>query len=103
VANSSKVTWAPPSDWGGPPLGYYLIAVTNPGVKDTYHAETQAGWIVLGAYCTEDDVYCECETSEEWDKFLQDELVRLAEKKGLGSEATLFVASERLCLEGTKE
>ena len=106
MADSSKIMWSPPSDWGVT-TGWFLLAVTNPGVKDTHHAETQAEcqavWIVLGVYCTEDEVYSECDTSEEWDEFLQCELVRLALKKGFGSEATLFIASEVMCLEGTKE
>ena len=79
--------------------GWFLLAVTNPGVKDTYHAETQAGWIVLGVYHTEDDIYDKYESDEEWHRFLQDELIRLAEKKGFGPEAALFIAEEMLCLE----
>ena len=79
--------------------GWALLAVTNPGVKDTYHAETQAGWIVLGVYHTEDDIYDKYESDEEWHRFLQDELIRLAKKKGLGAEATLYVTEEVLCLE----
>ena len=87
--------------------GWALLAVTNPGVKDTYHAETQAGWIVLGVYHTEDDVYSEyvkggSEDDGKWRDFLQKELIRLAEKKGLGAEATLFVTEEIMCLEGIK-
>jgi len=103
MTDPSKIMWAPPSNFGGGVIGWFLLAVTNPGVKDTYHAETQAGWIVLGQYNTEDDIYSEYDSSEEWNKFLQCELVRLALKKGFGSEAVLFIASEIMCLEAIKE
>ena len=84
----SKVVWREPKD-AGMALGYYLLAMTG----------RAHGWIVLGQYCTEDDEYQECNTGEEWDKFLLDEAVRLAEEKGLGSEAMLVVASEKYLLE----
>jgi hypothetical protein len=84
----SKVVWREPED-AGMVLGYYLLAMTGQA----------RGWIVLGQYCTEDDEYSECDTSEEWDKFLLDEAVRLAEEKGLGSGAMLIVASEEHLLE----
>jgi hypothetical protein len=84
----SKIVWREPKD-AGMVLGYYLLAMTG----------RTHGWIVLGQYCTEDDEYQACVTSEEWNKFLQDEVVRLAEEKGLGSEAMLVVASEECLLE----
>ena len=49
-------------------------------------------WEVLGSFCTEDDVYCfdynSGEPFDKWAVFLQDEIVRLAEKKGLIPENT---------------
>ena len=97
----SKVVWREPED-AGMVLGYYLLAMTGRAhgwsgfEKDAGRAH---GWIVLGQYCTEDDEYQECNTGEEWDKFLLDEAVRLAEEKGLGSGAMLVVASEKYLLE----
>jgi len=87
------------TDNSGAVTGWFLLAVTSPGVKDTYHAETQAGWIVLGAYCSEDDLYCfDYNSGDPWDKwacFLQDEAVRLAEKKGLvPEETTLLICNQ---------
>jgi hypothetical protein len=48
---------------------------------------------VLGVYSSEDDVYWENnKQDDDWDKFLQDEAVRLAEEKGLDPEYTrLFI------------
>ena len=87
------------TDNSGAVTGWFLLAVTSPGVKDTHHAETQAGWIVLGAYCSEDDLYCfDYNSGDPWDKwacFLQDEAVRLAEKKGLvPEETTLLICNQ---------
>jgi len=84
----SKVVWHEPDD-PGMVLSYFLLAMPAAGPS----------WIVLGHYSTEDDKYSECDTSQEWDKFLQDEGVRLAEKQGLGSGAILMVASEECVLE----
>jgi hypothetical protein len=48
---------------------------------------------ILGLYSSEDDNYEEKnERDDDWDKFLQDEAVRLAEEKGLDPEYTrLFI------------
>ena len=86
----SKVVWREPED-AGVVIGWFLLAMPPHGV---------GGWIVLGQYNTEDDEYQECVWgTRDWDKFLQDEVVRLAEVKGLGSGTMLIVASEKCLLE----
>ena len=63
----------------------------------------QSVWEVLGAFCTEDDIYCFDYNSgdpwDEWAAFLQDEAVRLAEEKGLIPENTelLICRQEGFC------
>ena len=88
----SKIIWREPED-AGMVLGYYLLAKAGPA----------SPLIVLGQYCTEDDEFSECDTGEEWEKFLLDEAVRLAEKKGLGSGAMLIVGSEKCLLEAQEK
>tara|TARA_R110000765_G_scaffold297093_1_gene392200 strand:- start:165 stop:569 length:405 start_codon:yes stop_codon:yes gene_type:complete len=108
MANTSWRTWevkngAYGTEDSGAVTGWCLLAATNPEIKDTYHAGTQSGWIVLGTYCSEDDIYCFDYNSgdpwDEWAAFLQDEAVRLAEEKGLIPENTelLICRQEGFC------
>ena len=64
---------------------WVLVANTHEGAE----------WIVLGMYCTEDDIYCfDYNSGDPWDKwacFLQDEAVRLAEEKGLVPDDTALL------------
>jgi hypothetical protein len=70
------------TDNSGAVTHWLLVANTHQGAE----------WQVLGMYCTEDDVYCfNYNSGDPWDKwarFLQDEVVRLAEDKGLMPEDT---------------
>ena len=87
------------TDNSGAVTGWFLLAATDGSCAGTHHAETQSKWIVLGAYCSEDDVYCfDYNSGDPWDKwarFLQDEVVRLAEDKGLiPYKTSLFVCRQ---------
>ena len=81
------------TDNSGEVTHWLLIANTHQGTK----------WQVLGAYCSEDDLYCfDYNFGDPWDKwacFLQDEAVRLAEEKGLLPEDTglLICVQEKFC------
>jgi hypothetical protein len=70
------------TDNSGAVTHWLLVANTHQGTE----------WQVLGMYCTEDDVYCfDYNSGNPWDKwayFLQNEVVRLAEEKGLMPEDT---------------
>ena len=90
------------TDNSGEVTHWLLVANTHQGAK----------WQVLGMYCTEDDLYCfDYNSGDPWDKwacFLQDEAVRLAEKKGLVPEDTglLICVQEGFCgsnIQGDKE
>jgi hypothetical protein len=58
---------------------YTIIAQTVPDEWDKYN-----GWIVLGHYSPEDWNM----VGSKWEKFLQDEAVRLAYEKGLDPKTT---------------
>lgn len=85
----SKVTWHEENRDFFSPVSYFLLAMPAAGPS----------WIILGHYCTpDDDAYSACDTDQEWDQFLQDEGVRLAEEKGLGSGTLICVASQECVL-----
>jgi hypothetical protein len=89
--------YAPMNHWGGYVQGWLYIANVSSNPDE---------WIVLGTVCDEEKSYADCTSSEDadgeakWDNFLLDEVVRLAEEKGLVPEETcLYVFKSNSCLE----
>ena len=68
------------TDHSGAVFGWYIVACTTNPVE----------YIVLGAYCTEDEDCCWPNDKVKWHRYLQDQAVWLADEKGLIPENTII-------------